>query len=106
MIVDRCSDENDPILQEPAVNVITPLTSPGLLNHHRNEERSRRSINVVGMFLEPLNQLFTTSSGLISTLAFEVRKSRTLPISTSSRTCTIARFSSSSDIILSKLILY
>ena len=55
------------------------------------------------MFFESLNQLFTACSELVSTLAFELRKSRTLPISTSSCTCEIACFCSNSDIFFSKL---
>ena len=41
VIVDRRADENDPVLEQPRVNIVAPLASAGLLDHHRNEHGLR-----------------------------------------------------------------
>ena len=39
LIVDRSAEKNDPVLEQPAVDVESAFPLAGLLNHHRNQKR-------------------------------------------------------------------
>jgi len=34
-VVDRLADEDDPILEQPGIDVVGPFPAPALLDHHR-----------------------------------------------------------------------
>jgi len=65
---------------------VTPLASPGLLNHHRNQKIFADYKKLLDMCTGSLNQLFYRPLGTdFDVSILRVRKSRTLPISNSSQ---------------------
>ena len=79
VIVDRRADENDPVLQQPRVDIVAAFAAAGLLHHHRDEHDCERfSLRHLMIFL------FDGRFGFVnSTLTFAFRKSSVLP----SKTC-------------------
>ena len=37
VIVDRCADENNPVLEQPRIDIVGALSPAGLLDHHRDQ---------------------------------------------------------------------
>ena len=86
VIVDRRPDKNDPILEQPRINIVTAFAPAGLFHDHRNQHLRNISLGCAHGFSS-----LTVDSSAGSTLAFAFRKSRVLP----SRICS-ARSSNAS----------
>src|SRR5207249_2795395 len=93
VIINRRSNENDAVFEQPRINVIAALATPSLLHHHRHQHRLRE---IFATFVH-----FFSSWETGWTLTFAFRKSRVLP----SRICSASALrplcSSSSFRILS-----
>src|SRR5437899_13096552 len=93
VIVNRRSNKNDAVFEQPRINIVAALAAAGLFDHHRHQNRLRE---IFAMFVH-----FFSSWETGWTLTFAFRKSSVLP----SRICSASALrplcSSSSFRILS-----
>src|SRR3990172_1160685 len=82
VVLDRAADEDDPVLQEPGVDVVGALAAAGLLDHHGNQVHSGLpSVTFAFSIRNPMTLRSRSRSRRASIRSSEPYISRTFPYS-------------------------